>query len=118
MLSSLKIVMLVFVAFIIATGQVLFKLAAQKIAWQGTWVELAASAFNGTLLGGLILYGVAAVLWIYLLSEIPLSRAYPFVVLSFAFVPMLSALVLNEHIGIGYGMGMVLIFAGLFLVLR
>ena len=67
----------------IATGQVLFKGAAQALATGGT-------PLDGRVLGftvvALVIYAVATVLWILLLRDAALSRLYPYMALSFVMV--------------------------------
>jgi len=64
----------------------------------------------------LVLYGIATVLWVYLLHGLPLSRAYPFIGLVFAFVPFMSWLVFRDALDLRYALGLALMLAGLYLV--
>jgi drug/metabolite transporter (DMT)-like permease len=66
------------------------------------------------MLAALALYAVATVLWVYLLHGLALSRAYPFIALAFAFVPLLGWLVLGEPLGARYWLGLGLMLAGLY----
>ncbi len=66
----------------------------------------------------LVIYGVATVLWVYLLSEVPLSRAFPFNALAFGIVPLLGWWLFGEFIGPNYVAGMVLIGSGLYFIVR
>jgi len=56
------------------------------------------AALNPYVLGGLCAYGVSAILWLLVLSRVPLSLAYPLVSLAFIAVVVLSALVLHEPV--------------------
>jgi drug/metabolite transporter (DMT)-like permease len=47
---------------------------------------------------GLALYGVGALLWLFVLGRVPLSMAYPFVGLGFILTMLAGALVLGEHV--------------------
>ena len=53
---------------------------------------------NGYFLGAVLLYAALTVLWVWILTFTPLSRAYPFVALAFALTPLLGALVFAEPI--------------------
>jgi len=79
-----------------ATGQILFKLAALNLPGGGSWaVQL---AFNGYLWTAMVVYASATALWVALLRQVPLHLAYPFVALSFVFVPVLGHFVLHESL--------------------
>lgn len=72
----------------IAAGQVLFRLAAQRIQaadWLHTLV------LNPWLWTALVVYGVATLLWIWVLRTAPLHRVYPFFALAFVLVPFLES---------------------------
>lgn len=68
------------------------------------------------LLGGLALYGLSTVTWLFVLSRLPLSLAYPFVGLSFVTVAVLSAALLGERIVPLQAAGTALIAVGVVLV--
>lgn len=56
---------------------------------------------------------VAALSWMAAISRLPLSRAYPFVALSFVMVLLLSAVFFNEAITWAKAAGVVLVIAGI-----
>ena len=64
----------------------------------------------------LLLYGVAAIVWIAILAKLPLSTAYPILGLTFVLVPLLSALLLREPISAAQLGGAALIVIGVALV--
>jgi drug/metabolite transporter (DMT)-like permease len=92
----------------LAFGQILFKLAAADIG--------AAGIGSGWLFAALLLYGASTVLWLWILTAIPLVRAYPFALLGAGIVPPLAWLLLGEAVGPGYLLGLALIIAGLAIV--
>jgi drug/metabolite transporter (DMT)-like permease len=99
-------------------GQVLFKLAATRY---GSVDGTAAERFLGLLqnlffVSALILYAGLAVLWVWILSFTPLSRAYPFIALAFALTPLLGALLFGEAMPVRLTLGIVLVLGGLFLI--
>ena len=73
-----------------AVGQVLLKLGAQ-----GRLDALA--LINRDIAGGLALYAVSLVLWLYALVRLPLSTVYPFTALTLILVGALSSVVLGER---------------------
>jgi drug/metabolite transporter (DMT)-like permease len=100
-----------------AGGQVLFKSAADRYVSEGPLNERIFSiAANGYFIGAILLYVALTVLWVWILTFTPLSRAYPFVALAFALTPLLGGLVFGEPIGTRLIFGMVLILGGLLLV--
>jgi drug/metabolite transporter (DMT)-like permease len=94
----------------IAAGQILFKLAARGAAAgsAGSVWEL----FNPWLFAALVVYGVATLLWVWVLKSVPLNVAYPFVGLAFVIVPVLAALLLNESLDWRHLAGGLMIAAG------
>lgn len=98
--------------FLIAVGQVLFKAVGMAIQGAGTFVEMRA-----LLLGGLaaFIYLVATAAWIWLLRTAPLSRAYPYMALSFVLVPLMSAYLYRESLSFQYLFGILLVVGGIIL---
>ncbi|TWS99908.1 SMR family transporter [Reyranella sp. CPCC 100927] len=65
---------------------------------------------------GLMLYGMAAFLYIIALRKIPVSVAFPSVSLSYAIVAVVGYLLFNEPFGLLKIAGLVLIVAGVWLI--
>ncbi len=94
-------------------GQVLFKLAAEHAKLDeaaGFWAGLFGSWHFYV---SVAIYGLLTVVWIWVLTRIPLSRAYPFVVLAFVFTPILAAVFFGETLDARYYASLALIVAGL-----
>ena len=51
-----------------------------------------AFAASGNVIAGLVMYGVGAVIWLFVLSRLDVSMAYPFVALGFLITMVLAAL--------------------------
>ena len=116
-LSSAQIALLVGYAAAMTGGQLLFKVAALRAAAAASPGErLVAMLANGFFLAAVLLYGALAVLWVWILSFTPLSRAYIFVALAFAATPLLGAIVFLEPISPRLVTGIGLIVCGLLLV--
>ena len=118
-LTLSQIVLLMGYAVGMSGGQVLFKLAAIHYGLAGgTAAErILGLLHNLYLLWALVLYAGFAVLWVWILSFTPLSRAYPFVALAFALTPLLGALLFGEAMSLRHTLGIVLVLCGLFLVM-
>lgn len=101
-------------SLLMATGQMLFKIAAD--AGQGR--PMPQALINGWLMLALVLYGAATLLWVFILRSTPLSIAYPFAALSFVIVPIGAWAIFGEPLGWRYAAGMVLIIGGILLTTR
>lgn len=99
--------------FILATGQVLFK--KMGLVLHGLPLREGAMRvlLSPTFYASLLLYGFATLLWIWILSRVPLSRAYPFVALGVVLVPLASIYVFGERVRPNFWLGVALIFAGI-----
>ena len=96
----------------IAVGQILFKRSASQITPRdgGSW--LLEVARLPTMWVAVALYAGATLLWVRILTSIPLSRAYPFAALAFVLVPAAGYLFFNEPITLRYALGTALIVVG------
>jgi multidrug transporter EmrE-like cation transporter len=79
---------------------------------------LAAYATSPYVVLGLGLYGIGAILWLFVLARLPLTVAYPFVGLGFIATMLIGVLALNEAVTPGRVAGTLLIAAGCVLVAR
>jgi drug/metabolite transporter (DMT)-like permease len=78
------------------------KTPALRGAGDGPLAErIAGFLLNGYFFVALILYARLTVLWVWILSFTPLSRAYPFLALAFALTPALGCLVFAEPLRYG-----------------
>ena len=94
----------------IASGQILFKLSAQKMRSDLALLDLLTAP---EFIAALVIYGLATIGWVSQLRTVNLSVAYPLMSLSFVVVPAASAILLREPIGPRYWLGVALIVAGL-----
>jgi drug/metabolite transporter (DMT)-like permease len=77
----------------IAGGQILFRLAAERIDGQRLMASL---LVNHWLWVALVVYGLATMLWIHVLRTAPLNRAYPLFALAFVVVPIVEHFVWQQ----------------------
>jgi drug/metabolite transporter (DMT)-like permease len=117
-LTLSQIALLVFYAAGMTAGQLLFKSAAVRYAAAtgDTGQRLAGLLQDYYFLSAVVLYAALAVFWVWVLSFTPLSRAYPFVALAFAFTPLLGGLIFGEVISTRLFIGLLFILCGLFFV--
>lgn len=104
---------LLFTPVMISVGQVLFKATAERSKDASSFAKV---LFDPYLMSAVCLYGVATILWVWVLRHFPLSFAHPFNALSFLLVPLLSVYFLGETLPFRYYAGMVLVIAGLLLI--
>ena len=93
-------------ALLNATGQVLFK-TARAVHSHATLLSIFGYVETWA---GLVVYGVSAIFWLWVLARAQLSFAYPILALTFPIVVGASAVLFSESIGplrwIGVGMVM------------
>ncbi len=70
-----------------------------------------------SILGGFILYGLGALVWLSVLSKWDVSKAYPLVGLGFVFTAMVGALI-GEQVSIQRFSGILMICLGVWVVAR
>lgn len=116
--------------FILATA-IIATVAAQLLVKRGVldlegfnlspaWIfNLVLSIFHNTyLVSGLILFGVAFLLWVIVLSRIQLSIAYSLsTAINLALVTILSVLLFKEHLSDVQVLGLFITVIGVFLIL-
>ena len=116
-MSWLQLGLTILTVLALATGQVLFKLAADQLDFSASGIV--PSLLNTRLLLALIIYAVATLMWLVVLKMTPLRIASPFVAMAFVFVPVLAHYILGEQLHWSTFAGALLIVAGVWVsVLR
>ena len=109
-MTAVQIGLALLCVVLIAIGQMLFKAIGLASLTQGAMIE--PRAITLVIAAG-TLYVVATVAWVWLLRSAPLSRAYPYMALSFVLVPLMSAFLYREALSVQYGIGIALVVAGI-----
>ena len=94
---------------VMTIGQILFKQVAinyNKTENLFDWGVL------GVLSVACIFYVISTGLWVWALRSVEISKAYPYFALGFVFVPLLGALFFGEVLSLRYGVGIIMIIAG------
>ena len=106
-------------SFFLAGGQVLLKLglaASGPFSW--SWSFFKAQLTNWWFLGCGISFGVATVLWMYLLKLFPFGIAYPLSSIAYIFGTIAAIVVFHEQVSVSQWVGVLLIMAGTALMVR
>jgi len=98
-----------------ATGQLLFKLAAGHLDFRRPLADPQGLAYLGA---AVAIYGLATLVWVMILKHAPLSRIYPLMALSFVLTPLGGMVFLKEPISSSYWAGVGLILVGLVVIGR
>jgi undecaprenyl phosphate-alpha-L-ara4N flippase subunit ArnE len=100
-------------------GQVLLKYALLEMKPFGWNRAFWSSVFlNGWFLGCGICYGIASLLWMYILKNFPFSIAYPMISLSYVFGMFAAILFFHEQVTLTRWLGVLLIMAGCSLIIK
>jgi multidrug transporter EmrE-like cation transporter len=68
------------------------------------------------IIGGFVLYGISVVLWLWILSRLEVSRAYPFVGLGVIITMLFGVFMLGEPLSLAKVVGTILVAAGIYVV--
>jgi len=106
---SISVLLVIIGSVPAAAGQIFLKLGA-------TGANSLVDFMNSRIATGFVLYAIGSVLWIIALSRLPLSKVYPFTILTFVLVYVASATLLGEPITITVLLGAALVIAGLMII--
>jgi len=105
-----------------AVAQITLKSGVNRVTdAQGGTLHLSGDALKALVLsplivGGLVLFGLSAVVWLFALSRASLSFAYPFAALGYVLIVAFSILVLHETVPPLRWLGVACIVVGIVLV--
>ena len=118
-LSLSTIGILLTYALALAGGQILFKLAAMRFTPAGRLSDnLVALALNPYLVAAVLLYGILSAMWVWVLTFVPISIAYPFVALAFVLTVASGTLFFGEAASAKLLVGGAMVVAGLIVITR
>lgn len=96
----------------LAVGQILFKVAADQRAPGGETLPFIQIAFSWPMIAACIIYALTIILYVFLLQQIPLSRAYLFSMAGSAIVPLLAIVIFKEDFSVKYIIGVLFVISG------
>lgn len=98
-----------------SSGQVLMRMGMADLGGGSLIATILSGIAQPAVLLGLACYVASTLLWLVVLSRVPLSTAYPFGALNYVLI-VLVALATGEHVGLLRWAGVVLIVGGILLV--
>lgn len=106
-----------------AIGQILMKLGMsnagiREAIARDSGAAVMQIATSVPVVAGLTAYGLSTMVWLYVLAQVDVSLAYPFVALGFVLVVLLSSVLLGEQVPPVRIAGLLLIVSGVVLVSR
>lgn len=104
---------------LLALGQVLLKLGLQKMepfGWNLVFWRSALLNWQFAVSG--ICFGIASVLWMYIIKHFPLSVAYPMVSLSYVFGLIAAMFFFHEEVNAYKWIGVCLIMLGCYVIAK
>lgn len=117
-LSWLQVCLLIAYAAGMSAGQMLFKVAATSISTPlasqlSIVARLANLVINAHFIAAVSIYLLLSLVWVWILTFTPLSRAYPFVALAFVITPLLGQFFFIEELDVRFFIGVILVILGL-----
>lgn len=115
--AFLLILLTIFNSVLMVTGQTLWKLGAtgKEIHSLGQLLRLFLSPY---VIGGLIVYAFASVLWIYILNKGELSYVYPIQSTAFIFALIIGTTIFKEQLTLSKVIGVLVICLGVVIITR
>lgn len=102
---------------LMATGQMLFKYGSSGKSITGI-MGIIRLFFSPVVFCALCLYAATTGLWLYILSRVPISFAYPIQALAFPLVLLASMLIFKESISVTRWIGVLVIVCGVMIATR
>jgi drug/metabolite transporter (DMT)-like permease len=108
-MPALQFIALLGSSILAAVGQILLKIGSNAAAGTGVYI-------NVHLISGLAFYGLGLLLWLYGLAHAPLLVVYPFTLLTFVIVGLLSVIILGEQFSLSIALGWAVVLAGVSII--
>ena len=120
-MSFLALSLILLTVFASACAQLVLKLGVtepkmQSALQSGVMDSIMAAAMSPFIWFGLVIYALSVALWLWVLSKVDLSVAYPFVGVGFLVTMLFGIVLLNENVTPMRIIGTVLIVGGCVLV--
>ncbi|MGH1487476.1 MAG: EamA family transporter [Cellvibrionaceae bacterium] len=122
-MSYLQFFVILITVFMSACAQLLLKLGMNKVEEKGGLFEhgimsLVQAVFSPLVFSGIFVYGISVLVWLWVLSKVDLSIAYPFVGVSFIFTLLFGVFLLDESLNVYKIIGTLMIAFGCFFIVK
>jgi len=119
-MNYLTLLMILASVILSVAAQLSLKAGMGRLIFPETWIsfETAGLVLNRFVLLGLFCYGMSMVFWLYVLTKVEVSRAYPFVGLGFVGTMIFAHYLLDEPITLHKLLGTMLVVAGIIILAR
>jgi drug/metabolite transporter (DMT)-like permease len=115
----MKFLLIILNILCLVSGQTAWKIGLQNVKLHGSIIsKFFQIVFSPPIFLGFVLYIVATVIWMYLLSKLPLSFLYPLQSLAYILSLFIGLLVFKEVIPITRWIGTAVILLGVFLIVK
>lgn len=102
---------------LMSVGQLMFKIS-MKGKSIGSVHDMILAVVNPTVIAAICVYGFTTLLWLYILSRVPISYAQPIQTLAIPIVCIVAMFYLGETISASKWIGIGVIFIGVIIVSR
>ena len=94
----MRLLLAVLCAFMIALGQIFWKLGMEKTPFGFSLEVLGQFFLNRYIITGILLYFTETFLWFWILAREQVGKIYPVLSLSYVFAVLLAKLILKEKV--------------------
>jgi drug/metabolite transporter (DMT)-like permease len=115
-MSLANFVLIVLNTLILVTGQFLWKYGMMKTTLKLDPLSIIKILFSPFIFSGLVMYGFATILWLFILSRVPLSIAYPVQSIAYVLAVFGAYFIFNEPLSPTKIIGVILIILGVSLI--
>jgi drug/metabolite transporter (DMT)-like permease len=115
-MSLVNFVLILLNTFILVTGQFLWKYGMMKTTFKLDPLSIIKILFSPFIFSGLVMYGFATILWLFILSRVPLSVAYPVQSIAYVLAVFGAYFVFHEPLSPTKIIGVILIILGVSLI--
>ena len=112
----MKYILLTFtVVLLLVAGQVLFRLGVDGKNF-GSILETINVLFTPIVVAGLSIYVLSTMLWLYVLTRVPISQAYPMLALAYPIMLVFARYLFSEEVSLIRWIGAIIICVGVVLI--
>jgi drug/metabolite transporter (DMT)-like permease len=115
-MSLVNFVLILLNTFILVAGQFLWKYGMMKTTFKLDLLSIIKILFSPFIFSGLVMYGFATILWLFILSRVPLSIAYPVQSIAYVLAVFGAYFIFNEPLSPTKIIGVILIILGVSLI--